>query len=214
MDTEIKARPNLEIIKEENIPHLLFPGEVGAVLELTVRDKDGKVTERQEMKSESFVRQFLEMLWITAYPINEYLAYELTDTGGDSRWIPQSAYNLAADGPINDITYGVVVGTDIPHAAVTIDDYQLVSQIVNATMNHSAVTFGAPASDATTSQFTITRNFANVSGGAVLVAEIGLYIRGWRSDTYYRFMAIRDIVSINVPDGQTLTVNYRVQAVV
>jgi len=214
METKIEIKPRLEVLKEEQIPHLLFPGEVGAVLELIVRDKDGKVTERQEMKSESFVRQFLEQLWMLANPINETLSFFITDNGGVVRQIGSTYQILSATGPINNITYGVVVGTDIPHAAVTIDDYQLVSQIVNATMNHSAVTFGAPASDATTSQFTITRNFANVSGGAVLVAEIGLYVRGFRRNTYYYFMAIRDIVAINVPDGQTLTVNYRIQAVV
>ncbi|GAH71984.1 unnamed protein product, partial [marine sediment metagenome] len=71
------------------------------------------------------------------------------------------------------------------------------------------------ASDASVSQFTITRNFSNAAvGGDITVNEIGLYVKGYdtEDDTYY-FMIIRDVIAggIAVPDGQTLTVNYREQ---
>lgn len=218
MKTEIKVKPELEIIKKEQIPHLLFPGEVGAVLELIVKDKDGNVTERREMKSRSFVRQFLELLWILGYPINENLGYTLLDTSAPavSRLIPPSVFVFSAVAAIANVANGIVIGTDIPHAAPTINDTKLVSQILHAVMNYSAMTFGAPGSDATTSQFTLTRDFTNVSGGAVLVAEIGLYVIGYRYATNYYFMVIRDVIGggINVPNGQTLTVNYRIQAIV
>jgi hypothetical protein len=83
-------------------------------------------------------------------------------------------------------------------------------------MNYGAVTWGLPTSDATTSQFTITRNIANVSGGPVTVNEAGLYVRGSKYTSHYYFMTIRDVIGggIVVPNGQTLTVNYRIQGVI
>ena len=114
-------------------------------------------------------------------------------------------------------TFGVVVGTGA--VAPTISDYQLGAQIAHGVgvgqLQYSAVTFGAPASDATTSQVTITRNFANASGGAITVNEIGLYCRAYYSSAIGYFMIIRDVIAggISVPNGQTLTVNYRPQAV-
>jgi hypothetical protein len=221
MGTEIKAKPDLTIIDEKEIRHILEPGEVGAILELTVRDKDGKITEQRVLKSKSFVRQFLELLWIQAFPIPEVITYSLRDTGNTLRAICESGYTFAANGGAGVITFGPVVGTD--NTAPTINDYHLGAIILHdaapptaGRMQYSAVTFGAPASDATTSQFTITRNFANASGGAITVNEIGLYVQAFIYNTTYYFMTIRDIIGggIPVPNGQTLTVNYRLQAVI
>ena len=214
MKTEIKLKPELKTMKEEEIPHLLLPGEVGAILELTVTDKDGKVTNHQIMRSKSFVRQFLELLWIQAYQIPEIAPYSLKDTGNVARDICESGLIFASNAPASDTSFGIIIGTG--STAPTINDYVVETIIPHATCNYSAVTFGAPASDATTSQFTITRDFANVSGGAVTVNEIALYVKGYKYDTSYYFMIIRDVISggISVPNGQTLTVNYREQAVV
>jgi hypothetical protein len=224
MGAEIKAIPKLDVTKEEEIRHLLLPGEVGAILELTVTDKDGKVTEQRVLKSKSFVRQFLELLWVQAYQISENVPYNITDTGagaGTVRTISESAYDFAANAAAGDITFGPVVGTD--NTAPTITDHRLGVIILHdaapptaGRLQYGAVTFGAPASDATTSQFTITRNFANASGGAITVQEIGLYVKGYDPTTTYYFMTIRDVIAggIAVPNGQTLTVNYRLQAVI
>ncbi len=219
--TEIKLKPELEVIREEEIPHLLVPGEVGAVLELTVKDKDGKVTEHRVMRSKSFVRQFLELLWVQAFQIPEIAPYNMRDTANVLQDICESAYTFASDGGVGIITHGIVVGTGA--VAPTIDDYKLGNIILHdaapptaGRLQYSAVIFGAPASDATTSQFTITRDFANGSGGGITVNEIGLYVKGFLYSTTYYFMTIRDVIAggIAVPDGQTLTVNYREQAVV
>jgi len=218
MKANIEAKPELKVIKEEEIKHILEPGEVGAVLELTVTDKDGKVTEHRVMKSKSFVRQFLELLWIQANQLNQANAYSLRDTGNTLRAIRQSQYLFNTNAGSTVTTYGPVVGTGT--TAPTINDYALVTPIAHGTgagqLQYDAVTFGAPASDSTTSQFTITRNFANASGGAITVNEIGLYVRAIADSTYYNFMTIRDVISggISVPNGQTLTVNYRLQATI
>jgi len=219
MDEQVKAKPKLDVAKEP-ILHLLVPGEMGAVLELTVKDKRGKVTDHRVMRSKSFVRQFLELLWIQAFQIPEVAPYSMKDTSNTLQDICEGAYTFAANAGLGATTFGIVVGTGT--TAPTIDDYALETLIAHGTgagqLEYSAVTFGAPASDATTSQFTITRDFANASGGSITVNEIALYAKGSRggyANVWY-FMIIRDVIAggISVPNGQTLTVNYREQAVV
>lgn len=219
MKAQVKVKPELEIIKEP-IPHLLVPGEMGAVLELVVRDKKGKVTDRKIMRAKSFVRQFLELLWIHAYPLSEDIMYELRDTGNTPRWIPITYLTFACKALADDETFGIIVGSGTDGAAtpVTIDDHK-IETIINTggaagQLNYGGVTYGAPASDATTSQFTITRDFANATANPITVYEIALYVKAHRYNTDFIFMTIRDVISVAVPNGQTLTVNYRLQAVV
>lgn len=216
---EIKLKkPELNIVDPNRIHHLLEPGELGAVLELIILDpRTGKITEHRVVKSQSFVRQFLEILYIKMNMQSGALTYSIRDTSNTLR----SCYLELTGGPITFdtnagagiITYGIVIGTGA--VAPTIDNYALGAQIPHATMNHSAMTFGAPAADATTSQLTLTRNFANVSGGGVTVNEVGLCGRAWYWNTAGYFLLIRDVIAggLLVPNGQTLTVNYREQAV-
>lgn len=217
MDAEVKLRPKVEVVKER-IPHLLMPGEMGAVLELTVKDKDGKVTEHRVMKSKSFVRQFLELLWVQAYQIPEVAPYSVKDTSNVAQDVWESAFNFDTNADAGDVTHGIIAG--IGTTAPTIENYVIETLIAHGTgageLQYSAVVFGAPASDATTSQFTITRDFANGSGGSITVNEIALYTAGHKLSPKYYFMIIRDVIAggIAVPNGQTLTVNYREQAVV
>ena len=219
MSEKATAKVGTKIIKEEEITHILKPGEVGATIELIVADKHGNITEhRGPMASKSFVRQFLELLWIQAFPIPESAPYSIRDTSNALQDICESGYTFASDAAIGDILFGPVVGTGA--VAPTIDDYHLGTIIAHGVgggqLQYGAVTFGAPASDATTSQFTITRNFANGSGGAITPTEIGLFVKGYLYNVTYYFMTIRDVIGggVLVPNGDTLTVNYRPQAVI
>lgn len=223
MDTVIDIKkPELKVIKENEIHHLLEPGEFGAVLELIVSDpKTGKITEHRVMKSKSFVQQLLQLLYakMALSPVSAPVA-NVRDTTNNLRSVVnayQSAAGLTFDvnAAITVITYGIVIGTGA--LAPTISDFQLGTPIAHATMNHSAMTFGTPAADATTSQVTLTRNFTNVSGAPVTVNEIALYCRATDSGGAIRyFMVIRDVIAggMAVPNGQTLTANYRPQVVI
>lgn len=219
MEAQIKVKSELKIVREEEIPHLLIPGELGAVLELTVRDKDGKVTEHRIMRSKSFVRQFLELLWVMMNASPTSAPLSIRDTGNTPRNIKVNYGNFRCDGAAGAVTTGIIVGTGV--TAPTINDYKIETIIPHGVaagqLQYSDTVIAAAASDATTSQVTITRNFANASGGAITVNEIALYVVGQDtvpSDRY--FMTIRDAIpgGIAVPNGQTLTVNYREQAVV
>ena len=217
MDTQVKLKPELKVIKEEEIPHLLIPGEVGAVLELTVRDKDGKVTDHRIMRSKSFVRQFLELLWVKFNDLPESVIFNVRDITNTLRDLENYYITFRCDGAAGAVTTGIIVGTGA--TAPTINDYKIETIIPHGAaagqLSYSDTVIAAAASDATTSQVTITRNFANASGGAITVNEIALYVQGWDGVARY-FMTIRDVIAggIAVPNGQTLTVNYREQVVV
>ena len=115
-------------------------------------------------------------------------------------------------------TFGTVVGTG--NTAPTINDYVMETPIAHGAgagqLQYGAVSWGAPSSDASVSQFTITRNFANGSGGDITVNEIGLIMNSQYGDVELNYLTVRDVVGggILVPDGETLTVNYRIQATV
>jgi len=209
------ARAEAEVVGSEKVKDIhLDPGELGAILQLIVSDEDGNITERREMKSESFVRQFIELLFIKATRLWTPATIDIRDTGN----VVRAGYNhydyiLHTPGAITDVTDGIIIGTGT--TAPTINDYAIETLIPHATMNYGAQTFGAPANDAATSQFTITRVFANVSGGLVVVNEIALYALGY-DDAARDFMVIRDVIGggVNVPNGSSLTVNYRIEVTV
>lgn len=220
--TKIKATPNLRLLRAEEIPHVLKEGELGAVLEWAVTDPTGKVTQHVVKKSASFVQQFLQLLYIQMVMLPLTFSVSVRDTGNALRNI-NSSWGINASGYLFDVlagatvtTFGIVVGTGV--GIPTISDFQLLPLIAHGAgagaMQYGGVTFGAPGSDATTSQLTITRNFtANVGG--ITPTEIGLYCRAYDGAARY-FMIIRDVIAggILVPAGNVLTTNYRLQATI
>jgi hypothetical protein len=218
-ETEVRGRlflPDQEIEFEA--------GEVGAVLEAALTGADRAIRHRVRMKSRSFTKQFIFILWCEACfqwndwttPIPGDYGITLTDIGGASRaGVLARAGNLYLNGGAGDINRGLVVGTGTN--APTIDDFRLQSQIGHGTgsgqLQYSAVTFGAPSTDGLLSQFTVTRDFANNSGAPVTVYEAGLYCRAYPNADAY-FCIVRDVISarIVVNNGETLTLNYRIQA--
>lgn len=224
MEAEIKTKVKTEIKKPDK--EISQPGELTAYCELIVRKKDGSIRERREFPSKSFVRQFLDLMLVQMQMVQELAPVQIRDISNTLRDIAMASLNFSANAAIGIDTYGIVAGTG--NTAPTINDYALETQIADGVaageLQYGNVAFGLPASNVTTSHFTITRDFANNSGGLITVEEIGLYVLG-RQGSYidkgdgaitYPFMTIRDVIAggINVPDGDTLTVNYRLQATV
>lgn len=213
MEVEVKSMPRICTLNE--IPELRVPpGELGAVLELVIRNKQGKVTDYRIMPSKSFVKQFLQLLWFRfafVYGGNWGPRKAIRDTSNTRQWAYVGTNDFQCNAAVGVTSSGILVGTGTNPPSI--DDYVMQTPIAHGTgsgqMQYSAVTFGAPASDGTTSQFTITRDFANNSGSSITVREIGLVVSQPGS-----FLTIRDAVNITVPNGETLTVNYRIQATV
>lgn len=217
---EIKSATNLRLLRPDEIPHVLAEGELGAVLEWAVTDPTGKVIEHVVKKSESFLKQFLQLLYIQMGEVT--VAYNVTDTGNAPRGVyfhllsVSTGYLFDVRAAATITTHGVVVG--LGAVDPDISDFALGNLIAHGVgagaMQYDAVTFGTPGSDATTSQLTITRNFtANVGG--ITPTEVGLICRGYDGAARY-FLIIRDTIAggILVSAGNVLTVNYRLQATV
>jgi flagellar hook-associated protein FlgK len=221
MDAKIGNQPSSKVMSVEEITSLMKEGELGAMLDFTVTDKDGKIISQVTKKAESFVQQFLQLLYTAMQPIyaSGSNPVNVKNTANVTKTPIRSIElfdTLAASG---DTTYGIIVGTD--STAVTISDYAINTPIAHGTgsgqLQYGGVTFGAPSANTTISQMTITRNFANNSGNLVTVNEIALYCRAYDPNTgVFYAMIIRDVIAggIAVAIGQTLTVNYRPQAAI
>lgn len=210
MSSEAKTELTVEKAEPKEISIEVGPGEVGAMLELVLTDKDGKVVERRVMKSKSFVRQFLELMYVAGQQIDTigYLWFTIKDITNTARNIAAASTLLTAVAAAGTSSRGIVLGTG--DAAVTINDYQLQTQIAHGTgggqLQYGGMTFAAPSATASTSQYMLTRPFSNGSAGDITVKEIGVYA----GSNGYNFLIIRDVLSptITVPVGQTLTINY------
>ena len=221
MEAKVNAKLDVKVIKEGEMLTALLPGEFGAILELIVTDKEGNITEKRVMKSESFVRQFMELLYITVTSPYTDNTYPVRDTGNAVRNCRKnvgSSYTpFRCDAGAGVITNGIVVGTGV--VAPTINDYALGTKINHGIgagqLQYSNMAIAYPAINGFISQLTLTRDFSNGPAGAVTVNEIGIYVqfRDATATTRY-FMVIRDTIvgGIAVPAGVTLTINYRIQA--
>jgi len=238
MATKIDTTMTAKVHSTEEIKKQFVRGELGAILDWEVRDtKTGMIvpnplTGKPHVgikKAESYTRQFFDLLLCHFLEVASCVPIQITDIGGVVREISHDHRTMECVAASGSVSTGIIVGTGV--GVPTITDYVIGTIIGHdsgahgaGTMQYGTVTFGAPASDATTSQFTITRNFANATAGAITVQEIALYCRAnafsvvgsfYDSPTVAYFMTIRDLTgAIVVGVGQTLTVNYRPQCVI
>jgi len=180
-------------------------------IEAFVKDKKGKVLKRIKRKAHSFVGNFIRCLAVQFASGKE----AITDIGGNAVNPYAHQYSLKAGAGSGDDSLGIQAGTGTN--AVSINDNALQTKIAHGTgsgqLQYGAVTFGATACDASKCECTITRDFANGSGGDITVNELGLVLQMYDNGNK-NILAARDVVSggIAVANGQTLTVNYKIRA--
>jgi hypothetical protein len=230
----VKAKAT-RVFNPKGVRESFIPGEMGAILDWVVRDTrtglivpalNGKPNKGAK-KSESFTRQFLDLLWTNFIGAKASTPRYIKDFNGTDYPIVTAANNFDCGCGIGDTWVGIAVGTGV--TAPDISDYKIETLIGHGVgvgqFQYSAGTFGAPASDATQSQFTITRNFANASGGDITVNEVGLFVKMLSprnnvsldgSGTVFFCLTIHDVIAggVLVANGETLTVNYRPVCVV
>jgi hypothetical protein len=236
---EVGLSVELKVHSTDEINKLFEPGEVGCVLDWVVTNPDGSIASQGIKKAESFTRQFFDLLLQKFKGLTSPGNFTpVTDITNAVRYVTNSSYMFNANAVSGTVTNGIIVG--LGNTAAQITDYVMQTPCAHDsgahganTFQYGAVSFGAPASDLTTSQFTITRNFANATAGTITVNEIGLYVIAlfspetgagalefYSGDTVRNsvgnFMTLHDIIAggINVLAGQTLTVNYRPQCVI
>jgi hypothetical protein len=208
---------------------LFEPGELGLTLEIQVRDRYGNVKQEWKKRSESFVRQFLDLLMCAFNSNGPYNPQYTADITNVQRPLIAHSQLFQNNGGIGDTYCGIVVGTDF--TAPTITDYALITPITHGVgagqLQYGAMAYGAPSANLTVSSFTNTRVFTNGSGVNITVYELGIYVNGYYNNggimsgvisppSLARFMIVRDVIGagILIQNGEALTVNYRYQGVV
>ena len=105
------------------------------------------------------------------------------DIGGVLRLLGGGEPLFQCDAPIGETDYGIRIGTDGTAVVGNVCSFEAERVIVNN------------------------------SGGAIAVAEVGIYCRALSATIYKYFMIARDIVSQSVPDGGAITVTYTIRVV-
>lgn len=181
--------------------------------EVIVTDKHGKVIGREAGESRSWLVAYNKML---AGNFGE-TAQTIVDITGTGRGQDYGYQSFGAQGVAGDDNMGIVVGTGT--TPVDIEDYAMVSQVAHGSgagqLSYIAQVNTSPTVDATSSYFTLTRQFLNVSGGDITIGEIGLYGYIDAVPTAYYGCFVRDVLATPrlVPDGGAMTVVYTFKSV-
>ena len=180
--------------------------------EVIVKDKDGKLLAHLKQPARSWLKQWSQLI----YGGMSGVAQSVLDTNGVSRTQSITYDLLGIAGLAGNASLGVVAGTGA--APVAINDYRLQSQIAHGVgvgqLDHQATEIIYPPSvSGSECYFQVKRIFVNGSGGIVSVNEIGGY---GAITSSYSACIIRDVLvgTVNIPDGGSITVIYRVKAVV
>jgi len=174
-------------------------------------DKDGKVLRRSRWRSSrSFVIQFLEALYANLSGVS----YNVTRIiGTEDVW--SSTYQMTAYAAAGSVNEGIVAGTGT--TAPTNTDYALQTLIAHGSgsgqLLYGVQSFVAPAVVGANVDLIATRSLTNNSGATITIREVGLYISESTPGGIAR-CAIRDLLTISVANGVTVTIEYRLRTTV
>jgi hypothetical protein len=175
---EIKMNGAVSVVQADEV--VFKPGELGAVLEWTITGPDGSVREHRIQKSESYLRQFMELLMVQMLAASEVLPAFIRDVTNTLREVAVSALNFQCTAAANDDSYGIVVGTG--NTAPTINDYALQVKVAHGNgagqVQYAASPWVCRRPIPPRTHFTVTRIFSTDSGNPVVIYEMGLYVRG------------------------------------
>jgi len=184
-----------------------------------VTDKDGRVVQREEGPSHSYVRQWNEILHLQAAAI--YIGgggtIKMTDGSTESNAY-YSVRSFASNAGIGIDRSGLRVGKD--STPVSINDYALGAPIAEGTgldqLEHQLTYFTGPSVAGSVLSFTMQRSFVNHSGVTINgIQEIGNYIEFTGSMLGRVALGFRDVLgsSFSIPDGGAITVTYTLQVI-
>jgi hypothetical protein len=187
---------------------------------ISILDEKRKVLKKR--RGHSFVVQFLQLVYAFFMHANtgsttSTISATTHDTSGslfsmgntNNTPNPNVGSWGAVLGPVNDDTYGIVLGTGV--TPVTDTDYVMETQIAHGTgsgqLSHGA-TSATPAGDAGgQATLQVERTFQNNSGADIIVKEIGIYVKQVNSSGSYNYVLIaRDNYEVTIPNASVRTV--------
>jgi len=179
--------------------------------EVILRDKHGRVLAHLKQPARSWLKQWSQLI----YGGMAGVAQSVSDINGVARTQSVTYDLLNVAGLAGNASLGVVVGTGMDPAII--NDYRLQSQVAHGfgagQLNHQSTEIIYPPSrSGPECSFQVKRIFINGSGGMVSVNEIGVY---GAITSSFSACIIRDVLvgTVNIPDGGSMTVIYRVKAV-
>jgi hypothetical protein len=198
------------------------------MVELEVKDKNGRIVKKYRQMSHSFLKQWLQLLrgQISCAYGGTGISVSVVDEGGTARTYPYgySQYlnleGLCMAGGVGDVTQGIVVG--ISDAPNTINTYSLGGKITHGT-GSGQLQYGSHTFDDVSNPsgniliIRVIRTFSNGSGATITVKEVGILVVVKCSDNApHSFLIARDVLGtpVDVPNGMTLTVRYIFQITV
>ncbi|MEM2233819.1 MAG: hypothetical protein QXP81_09820 [Nitrososphaerota archaeon] len=169
------------------------------------RDATGKIVAVVEKPANSFVEQFLRIMWTQAGSVTG----TIRNIAGAWISVDVFAYNFDTTAAIGNFSKGIVVGS-VP-APVTINQATLHGRIPHGSVApgqllYQAVSWNAPTGNTGFWQFQASRVFLNRSGQTATIAEVGIY----SAIRYGTVMLDRTVLSppVVVPDGGQVTIVY------
>lgn len=167
-----------------------------------IYDKDGNLKRRYPWKKiNTLLSNFIAIL---ASHLAQ-AAQNMTDVGGVARSCVAAIRNFDANAAGAITTYGLVVGSGT--TAVTMADYKLQTQ-VTSNVGHGINSFLVENPDAATCRVAVTRVFTNSTGSTLNITEVGLYVIG--TANLWKICIDRALYSVSVPNGENLSLTYRI----
>lgn len=191
---------------------------------LEIRDPHrNKVVLRR--RGESFVENFIKMLYGTLYLAPTSQITQLVDQGGVARNFPNlytqnNAYTATKPWATNvyDLV-GILVGTGATPVSPT--DYRIESKIANGSgagqLSYSDMFYSyngiVTVNNVNYFELELYRTFTNQSGSDINVSETAIYIAHHdASNVIYYFMIARDVFTpVTFPANQSRTVSYKIR---
>jgi len=187
------------------------PKTISLSVRYVLTDKDGKILRRSRWRrSRSFVLQFLEICYAQLYATSINITYI---TGAEDVWSLNAP--MVANSPSGYAGGGIVVGTGTNAPANT--DYALQTLIAHGSgsgqLLYGAQSWVQPAVVGSNVDMIGTRSFTNNSGATITIREVGCYF----GESIYNGVqrcTIRDLLTISVANGVTVTIEYRLRTTV
>lgn len=176
-----------------------------------VRDKNGNIVEERSQEAKSWLTAFNDWLYVRFKYSGANSDITTKDTGGVDRALRSSAVVVISGA--GDSSVGIVVGTGSTPVLVT--QYALATQISHGTgagqLSYGSTGYTDPATVGSSTSFKISRQFANSSGGGIVIQEVGLYGQiNFGGGAYYNFALDRTLLTVSVADGGSVTITYTI----
>ncbi|MFP3265625.1 MAG: hypothetical protein RXO54_07315 [Acidilobus sp.] len=187
-------------------------------IDIVLKDKDGSVVKRVRTPGNSFLLNFMNMLYavLTATAFAGFASERIRTTPSYNIEGRQIQYTrelagIQAWAPKEDDTHGILIGNGT--STVTPTDTWLASQIKNGLgpgqMLYLFSEVGTTTVAGTSAYITLKRSFINHSGNDITVTELGVAV--WNVNPSAYLLIIRDLIPpVDVPNDYTLDVQYTI----